>query len=133
VTTTGQKPGFAIGNLPPGYAPLTQSLRTAAAAAIKDLTKATPTTKPSGTATNGTGGSDNSGGGSDPSDIATPGSPQTNASKPTTEVNLPPGTVLVSSDTQAWPRLLLPIGLGITLLAGLAGPLLRFRGSIRIG
>jgi hypothetical protein len=130
VTTTGQKPGFAIGNLPPGYAPLTKAMRSQAAAAIAALTKKTPTTKPSGSATDGGEGSGSTDTGSTPGDVASP--PGALAEAPST-VDLPPGTVLVSANTQAWPRLLLPLGLGIALLAGLAGPLLRLRGTIRIG
>lgn len=54
VTTTGQTPGTAIGQLPPGYAPLTEELRAKAAEAVKkiraytDPTEAPPVDAPDG-------------------------------------------------------------------------------------
>ncbi|MBO9522030.1 MAG: hypothetical protein J7518_10880 [Nocardioidaceae bacterium] len=137
VTTAGQKAGFAPGNLPPGYAPLTSALQADARAGIATLLAATDP-KPAGHGTQGDGD------GSDP-DTAGSGTPGSNggdvpvASAP---VGAPAGGNVVSPSTQfvnasagteSFPRWILPFGLGIALVTGLIGPLLRLRSTVKIG
>lgn len=130
LTTTGQTPGFAAGDLPPGYAPLPKAMRAQAAAAIAELRTGTPAAGPSGTpsteppAAGGDGGAPLDG--------------PTAASEPPTG---PPGGspvaapqfVTLAAGTESWPRWPLPLGLGIALIALVAGPVLRFRSTFQIG
>lgn len=134
VTTTGQKPGYSPGNLPPGYAPLTAALKAQANAAIATLRKKAPpspsssaSSSPTGSATNPSPGAGATPGTTSPA----PGQPTgTQAANPTVATQY----ITVSSEKgPSLPRWPLPVGLGIALLAGLAGPAIRLRGTMKIG
>jgi hypothetical protein len=158
-TGSGQVPGFQAGDLPPGYAPLTGKLKTAAIAGIAALRAGKPnaTSSASSSAPASPGGSD------EPSDAptsASPGAPSTTSSTtggatPPSTPNaggapgagspssspgdLPPGSTTRSdalspaaASTESWPRYTLPLGLGIALLSGLSGTLMRLRFRLRI-
>lgn len=142
ITTTGQTPGFDPGNLPPGYAPITPAMRAQAGAAIAQLRTAAPsstptptkkayyTTHPSasaGASTPATGDT----GASAPSVPAVPSAAvSTVASAPQLSADAP--LVKVSATTEGGPSYLIPLGLGIALLAGFAGPLMRVWGRVRV-
>jgi hypothetical protein len=146
VTSSGQHPGFDAGELPPGYAPLTPALAAQARTALSALRAGDPvqtpsvTATPSGsptvsgspTATPGSGVLPGGGAGPGP----TPGgaTPGTGSPRPPSgsDVSSAPDLVPASS-TERWPGWLVPFGLAIALAAGLCGPLLRLRGSYRIG
>jgi hypothetical protein len=129
VVTTGQKPGYGPGNLPPGYAPLPKALLAEANAAISELRKSTPS------------------GPSTPASTDTPGAPSADQppvdgpsaapSGPAPEISgspvASPQFVTLAAGTQHWPKWPLPLGLAIALIAGLVGPALRFRNSLQIG
>jgi hypothetical protein len=127
VTTTGQQPGFSPGNLPPGYAPLTASLRAQAKHAIAKLLKKTKAPEHSAPAK----------GTHQETPVAAPPAPE---AAPPVDAAAPPVVdavtqqyVTVAADTRTYPRWPLPFGLAIALLAGIAGPVLRLRKSFRIG
>lgn len=129
VTTTGQKPGFSPGNLPPGYAPLTKAMRAQASTAIAELRKATPTSKPSATAT-----TSSSTGSSGPLPGAQPSTAPAAAAGPHATVELTsPQFENVSATGPSFPRWPLPLGLAIAVIAALAGPALRFGSAFKIG
>jgi hypothetical protein len=133
VVTAGQKPGFAVGDLPPGYAPLTANLR---ALATKELTalrspKTAPKPKPSTTpSTSGSGGTPTGSTPTGPTSVSTPGT--THPSKGGTQTTAAPLMQHVAADTHTWAWYTIPIGLAVSLLAGLAGPLLRFGFGVRL-
>src|SRR5262249_19688468 len=83
ISTTGPKPGFTVGPLPPGYAPLTPNLMQLVKTGIAALrsTSAPPSSPPSSQPTDGSPGS---GPGapppSTPSDVPLGPSPSTSAS-----------------------------------------------------
>jgi hypothetical protein len=151
VTGRGQQPGFAAGDLPPGYAPLTPALRERAAAAIAALragvpveeedearpTKSpkpteSPTAAATPTETDPGAASDSSGPAAAPEASAPPSvSPPAAAPAPTgtaTEA----ASVPVSAGTESWPGYTLALGLALALGAGVAGPLLRARTRWRL-
>lgn len=132
VTTTGQKPGYSPGNLPAGYAPLTSALRAQAKTAIATLRKNVATSDPTATASPTAGTGTGTGTGTDtapPAAGAPIAAPPNGAIAPVTS----PQFVTMAAGTESFPRWLLPIGLGIALLAGIAGPLLRLRSTFKIG
>jgi hypothetical protein len=129
MTTTGQQPGFSPGNLPPGYAPLTAALRSQAKAAIGTLLKATPAAKPAKAPATAASAQSAPGPAAAPPAAAAPAvaaTPAVAAAQTTQFVTLAAGT-------ESFPRWPLPFGLGVALLAGLAGPVLRLRSAFRIG
>jgi hypothetical protein len=132
ITTTGQKPGFGPGNLPQGYAPLTKPLLAQANSAISALLTATPASKPTSTST-ASGGSSSSGGSSTPGGVNAPSGPSAHGTTPVTNAVSPTELVTVSSGTPSWPKWPLPFGLAVAVLAGIAGPIMRLRGTVRIG
>lgn len=144
--SAGQIPGYAQGNLPPGYAPLTESMLTALKKAATQL-KASPTSggKPSPTATPNTPNSPKT-------DAEAPSTKSTDSPAPPAEI-LPPGKTAETNEpaggsagqdqsagkdtpapvsqagttsplSSAWPQYLLLIGLGLALVAGLLSPLI---------
>lgn len=127
---TGQRPGYRVGNLPPGYAPLTPNLRAVAVRGIAALRLVHPPTKPLPPSMAGNGPSTSSGG------VSGNGSPN-GGSHPAVS---PPGStgvqpvayVAVRPGNEKWAWFTMPLGLGITLLAGLAGPFLRRRSGVKL-
>jgi len=130
VVTTGQKPGFAPGNLPPGYAPLPQKLLAQANTAIAALRKGTPGGANSPGSTDTPGGTDQN---QPPADAPSAPVGGPTAAPVTDGAQAAPQFVALAASSQHWPRWPMPLGLGIALLAGLAGPLLRFRHTFQIG
>jgi hypothetical protein len=153
VTTTGQTPGFQPGNLPAGYAPLTTALRTQAdagvdalLAAADDLPPVVKTPKPTRTPTStptpsSTDTAAPTGDGANPT---LPPNPPAAPSDPTVPAaDLPsagpssPAAIIeaqlvpVAAGTESWPGWVLPFGLGLALVAGAAGPVLRLRPRLR--
>ncbi len=131
VTTVGQVPGYATGKLPPGYAPLTAALKAQANAAIATLRKKTPSSPSSSTPSSGP---TNSSSGSTPTPGSTPSAPGPQPGSPAANPTVATQYITVSSEKgPTLPRWPLPVGLGIALLAGLAGPAIRLRGTLKIG
>jgi hypothetical protein len=126
VTTTGQQPGFSPGNLPPGYAPLTSSLRAQAKHAIAQLLKKAKAPEQSTPAK----ANQETPVAAAPAPAAAP--PAGGAAPPVVDATTQQ-YVTVAADTRSYPRWPLPFGLAIALLAGIAGPVLRLRNSFRIG
>ncbi|MFL6059916.1 MAG: hypothetical protein ACJ72E_01700 [Marmoricola sp.] len=132
LTTTGQKPGFSPGNLPPGYAPLTSAMRKQAAAAIADLRKATPTATSTSDGPGKTGGTTTGDSGALPGSQPPP-APSAAAGPKATVTLTSPQFENVSATGPSFPRWPLPLGLAVALIAALAGPLLRLRSTFKIG
>ncbi|BBH16980.1 hypothetical protein Back2_12670 [Nocardioides baekrokdamisoli] len=120
VLDNGQRPGFDVGNLPPGYAPLTANLQALASKALMTLSTAKTAPRPTPSAS--------------PSGVGTPAVPGTTS--PTQSTSAHPSTshdvivttpqlVTVSAGHESWAWYTMPLGIGIALLAGLAGPFLR--------
>ncbi|RNL79983.1 hypothetical protein [Nocardioides marmorisolisilvae] len=128
VVTTGQKPGFAPGSLPPGYAPLPKSMLAQAKAAIAALRAGSGQTSTPGSS-DGPGGTQTDAPADAPS--APAGGPT--AAPVTDGPQAAPQFVTLAAGTEHWPKWPLPLGLGIALIAGLAGPLIRFRNAFQIG
>jgi hypothetical protein len=131
VVTTGQKPGFAPGDLPPGYAPLPRAQLAQARTAIAALRAGASDPAPSpSVATEAPGGS-----GPDQTPAAGPSAPVggPTAAPVTDGAQAAPQFVTLAAGTEQWPTWPLPLGLGIALVAGLAGPVLRFRHHFQIG
>jgi len=130
VVTTGQKPGYTPGNLPPGYAPLPGAMLTRARTAIAALRKGHPagSSAPGSTDTPGAPGDGNQPPAAGPNAVTEPptGPP---AGSPVAA----PQFVTLAAGTEHWPKWPLPIGLAVALIAGLAGPALRFRNTFKIG
>lgn len=132
--STGQQPGYRVGSLPPGYAPLTQNLRALATKGISALRATVPPTGPvlpPSLAGNGPGST----GGTGPSSVPAGGTnPSKTGSSPSAAgANTDVSLVSVKPDDKSWAWFTMPVGLGITLLAGLAGPFLRRRSGVKIG
>ncbi|MCW2854415.1 MAG: hypothetical protein JWR52_30 [Marmoricola sp.] len=133
LVNTGQRPGYRVGNLPPGYAPLTANLRSIAATGIAALRAVHPPSKPlppsmAGNGPSSSGGVSGTGspsGGSSPV-VSPPSAPATAGVQPVALVKVGPGH-------ERWAWFTMPLGLGITLLAGLAGPFLRRRSGVKLG
>jgi hypothetical protein len=136
ITTTGQVPGYGPGNLPPGYAPLTAAMRAEAKASIAALFKAAPAGggKTSGS-TGGTTGSTGSTGDSSTPPATTSGGSQTptGGSHPSQVTVGSPQYMAMAATPGSWPSWPMPLGLAIIVLAGLAGPIMRLRGAVRLG
>lgn len=140
----GQKLGFDEGNLPPGYAPLTDTLRQQAVTSIAQLRKAVPDTGGNGDGTNGggtNGGGTNGGAGGGLGDGAAGGSASTpDAAGATPGAAASPGAqptataqvVTVAASTESWPGWMIPFGLLLALVAGLSGPVMSFTRNVRI-
>jgi hypothetical protein len=141
LTTTGQKPGFAPGDLPPGYTPLTKSLRKQAEAGIDTLLSASdaqpsesPTATPTPTTTPTTGGGGLGGTTIPPPTSSTPsGSTPSPSASPSAPAGDEVQLAAMTPGQETWPSWLLPFGLALALLAGAAGPLVRLRSRIRLG
>ncbi|WGL52760.1 hypothetical protein P5P86_02790 [Nocardioides sp. BP30] len=151
ITGTGQIPGFDVGDLPPGYAPLTAHLTAQAARAIAALragtaagsgdpgggsssTGATAVSAPTASATAATSSSTS---GTGAVAVAAPpgdGVPSGAATSAASAVTVTPGALApAAAGTESWPRFTLPLGLAIALLSGLAGPLMRTRVRWKVG
>lgn len=136
LTTTGQKPGFDAGDLLPGYAPLTDELLATAQSAIAEIRapakdaspEPSPSASPKPTPK--------------PSAAPSPSAPAPAGAAPAgapTDTGAPaaapaPGEQLADAQLvaapvgdESWPSGMLPLGIAIALLSGLAGPLLRLR------
>ncbi len=140
----GQKLGFDEGNLPPGYAPLTDTLRQQAVTAIAQLRKAVPDTGANGDGGDGggtNGGADGGAGGgglgggaaggaaSTPDAAgASPGAAASPGAQPTATAQV----VTVAASTESWPGWMIPFGLLLALVAGLSGPVMSFTRNVRI-
>jgi hypothetical protein len=125
---TGQHPGFSPGDLPPGYAPLTKALLDDAKAGIvvlRDAEDPSPSPSPSPSHTSNPGGTTPD----DPAPEPSP-SPSTPVTIQTSE---PTQFVTVAAGTETWPKLTLPLGLGIAFVAAAAGPLMRMRSRFKVG
>jgi hypothetical protein len=129
---TGQRPGYRVGNLPPGYAPLTANLRAIAIKGISALRAVHPPVKSLPPSMAGNGPSSSGG-------VSGAGLPKGAGSPP---VTTPPNAavvqpvaalVKVAPGKEQWAWFTMPLGLGITLLAGLAGPFLRRRSGVKLG
>lgn len=151
ITSDGQVPGYEQGALPPGYAPITSDLTSDATAAIADLrtasptpstsptahVSATPTTSasPSTSATTSTTSGGGSGGarggghgaGRSPSAGPTTAAPSGGVSPAATVETTP-----VAAGTESWPGWVLPLGVGLAMGAGMAGPFLRRRSNVTL-
>lgn len=130
VVTTGQQPGYAPGNLPPGYAPLPKSMLSQARTAISALRKGSGDTQPENpSSTDGPGGSS--------SDVPVDGPSAPSTEPPPVQISgapvASPQFVTLAAGSEHWPKWPLPLGLAIALVAGLAGPVLRFRHTFQIG
>jgi hypothetical protein len=137
VLNQGQRPGYAAGSLPPGYAPLTTNLRALATKGIAQLRAAAPKTTPPGTG--GLGGIGSVGGipagggtSSTPSGGSNPGVGK-HTTGPTTTATTPVQMVALKPQNQSWAWITLPLGLAIALLAGVAGPLMRLGWRVKLG
>ncbi|WP_300679845.1 hypothetical protein [Nocardioides sp.] len=144
LTGTGQTAGLQVGDLPPGYAPLTKTLAKDAVDAIAALraglpttavspsaTPSTSTTAPSTTPTSGAGTGPNPGGtGITVPEGTTPGVTTVAAPGPATVT--PGALVPTAAGTETWPKYTLPLGLAIALWCGLFGPLMRTRARFRV-
>jgi hypothetical protein len=129
LTTTGQKPGYSPGDLPPGYAPLTAALRAQATRAVAALSKVASQAKPTPSGAGGTVSSPVPGSANVPTAAGAPPAATAPAIATAEQVQY----VTVSADTSSLPRWPLPFGIAVALLAGLAGPVLRLRSTVRIG
>lgn len=137
--TTGQRPGYRVGDLPPGYAPLTGNLKVLAARGIATLRMATP--PPGGTTGRGTGTGPSGGtlppGGTGPGPSSVPGGLTPSGTKIKTPSAASPqvqtvGYSTVPAPSVSWAWYTMPIGFAIAMLAGLAGPLLRRRSGVKL-
>jgi hypothetical protein len=134
--TTGQAPGYRVGDLPPGYAPVTNNLKALATKGIAILRLAAPPR--GGTTGTGTGtgpGGSLPPGGSGPSSVPTGGStPAGSKTKPSAgapQVQTV-GYSTVAASHVSWAWFTMPLGFAIALMAGLAGPLLRRRSGVKL-
>lgn len=138
IVDSGQTPGFEAGDLPPGYAPLTSSQKSAATAAIAKIAAGAPADPDTSTDDSGTSGGivddfDVSDGGIVPigSDLfddvtaAPMGDPGTLTTGDVTIAG--PKLMKAPADDTSWPGKTIPFLVLLTLVAGLVGPLLRLR------
>lgn len=136
--TTGQVPGYRVGDLPPGYAPLTSNLKVLASRGIATLRLDAPPT--GGTTGSGTGtgpGGSLPAGGSGPSTGSVPSSGSSPAGSKTKPSAVAPlvqtvGYSSVPAKHVSWAWFTMPLGFAIALMAGLAGPLLRRRWGVKL-
>lgn len=132
ITTNGQRPGFEAGQLPPGYAHLTDALLDQAADGIAALRK--PADKPSDPPTDDPTdqpdpGPDTTVPSDDPKPSKSPDpGPKHNDGQDTTDAQI----VAVSAGTETWPGLTVPFLLAIALTAGIGGPIIRLRGKFTV-
>ncbi|KRC59501.1 MULTISPECIES: hypothetical protein [unclassified Nocardioides] len=133
VTTRGQVPGFEAGELPPGYAPLSETLRTQARAGIAELRKAVPVVVDPNDDDEG----DDPGSTpavADPAPEVDPaGGPKAGATDAPGPATSTDQIMTVSASTDTWDWWVVPLGFSLALVAGLAGPVMRLRGRFAVG
>ncbi|WP_182377529.1 hypothetical protein [Nocardioides sp. WS12] len=132
ITTKGQVPGFEAGELPPGYAPLPNTLRDQARAGIAELRKAVPVVvAPPGPGNTGAGA------GGTPEAVTPPAVAPVadpNAAAPVPNPAIATDEIMaVSASTETWDWWTIPLGLAVAMFAGLGGPIMRLRGRFVVG
>lgn len=132
VTTKGQVPGFEAGELPPGYAPLSDALQAQAKAGITELRKAVPVVVDPKDPDAGAGNTPDTDTGTPPAVDPAPG-PKAEPSKVPDPTIATDEIMAVSASTETWDWWTVPLGLGVALIAGLGGPIMRLRGRFVVG